>query len=118
MDIVKEGDKVQLEYELKLEDGTTCFKNQQDKFLVITVGKGEIFTAVENKIKDMKQGESKTVTLKPKDAFGIYNENLVAEIPKKNIVDHSKLKIGSNIQMKTTSDKIIKGTIIDPREVL
>jgi len=116
MDNVKEGDKVKLICELKLEDGTTCFKNEQDKPLVVTVGEGKLFPVIENKIKDMKEGETKTVTLKPKDAFGSYNEDLVAEIPKKDLGENPNLKIGSKIQMKTTSDQIIQGTITELKD--
>ena len=111
MEIVKEGDKVQLVCELKLEDGTICYKNEQEKPLVIIVGEGRFFPAIEKELKDMKQGETKTVTLEPKDAFGIHNNGLVAEIPKKNLSNNADLDIGSMIQMKTSSNKIIQGTV-------
>jgi FKBP-type peptidyl-prolyl cis-trans isomerase 2 len=111
MEIVKEGDKVQLICELKLEDGTICYKNEQEKPFVIIVGEGRFFPAIEKELKDMKQGETKTVTLEPKDAFGIHNNDLVAEIPKKNLSNNADLDIGSMIQMKTSSNKIIQGTV-------
>jgi FKBP-type peptidyl-prolyl cis-trans isomerase 2 len=47
LDIVNEGDKVQLVCELKLEDGTSCLKYEEDKPLVVTVGKRNIFPSVE-----------------------------------------------------------------------
>ena len=34
MDIVKDGDKVQLVCDAKLENGATCFKNEQENPLV------------------------------------------------------------------------------------
>jgi FKBP-type peptidyl-prolyl cis-trans isomerase 2 len=61
----------------------------------------------------MKEGETKTVSLRPNDAFGIYNDDLVAEIPKKDIGDNSKLRVGSKIRVKTTTGKIILGRVID-----
>ena len=111
MEIVKEGDKVQLVYEAKLEDGTTYFKNEQENPLVFIVGEGKFFPAIENELKDMKEGETKTVTLEPKDAFGIRKDDLVAEIPKKDLSTNSNLDIGSKIQMKTASEKMIQGTV-------
>ena len=59
----------------------------------------------------MKQGETKTVTLEPKDAFGIHNDDLITEIPKKNISSNAELDIGSRIQMKTASGEMIQGTV-------
>ncbi len=116
MEIVKDGDKVQLVCELKLEDGTTCFKNEQENPLVVTVGEGKFFPIIENKIKDMKEGETKSITLKPKDAFGIHNDDLVAEIAKKELDNNADLKIGSKIQMKTTSNKTIQGTVTEIKD--
>jgi FKBP-type peptidyl-prolyl cis-trans isomerase 2 len=116
MEIVKEGDKVQLVCELKLEDGTICYKNEQENPLVFIVGEGKFFPAIENELKDMKEGETKTVTLEPKDAFGIHDDGLVAEIPKKDLVTNANLNIGSMIKMKTASDKIIQGTVTETKD--
>jgi FKBP-type peptidyl-prolyl cis-trans isomerase 2 len=116
MNSVKEGDKVQLVCELKLEDGTICFKNKKDKPLVFIVGEGKFFPAIEKELINMKEGETKTVTLKPNEAFGVYKENLVAEIHKKSISSTAELDIGSSIQMKTESDKIIGGKITDIKD--
>jgi FKBP-type peptidyl-prolyl cis-trans isomerase 2 len=113
MDIVKEGDKIKLECELKLEDGTTYFKNEENKPIIITIGEGKLLPAVENKIIDMKKGETKTVNLEPKDAFGFRKDDLVAEIPKKDFGTDSNIKIGSRVQIKTTSNQIIQGTVTE-----
>jgi FKBP-type peptidyl-prolyl cis-trans isomerase 2 len=116
MENVKEGDKVKLICKLKLEDGTTYFKNEEDKPLVVTVGEGKLFPIIENKIKDMKEGETKTVNLKPNDAYGTYNNDLVAEIPKKDIGNNPDLKIGSKIQMKTTDNRIVHGMVTELKD--
>jgi FKBP-type peptidyl-prolyl cis-trans isomerase 2 len=113
MEIVKEGDKVQLVYELKLEDGTICYKNEQENPLTIIVGKGKFFPAIEKELRDMKKGETKTVTLEPKDAFGIHKDDLVAEIPKKELGANTDSNIGSKIKMKTASDQVIHGTVTE-----
>jgi peptidylprolyl isomerase len=116
MDVIKNGDKIQLLCEFKLEDGTICFKNEKEKPLVFIVGEGKFFPAIESKLIDMKKGETKKVNLDPKDAFGVYNEKLVAEINKKNISTAAELNIGSSVQMKTASDKIIQGKITDIKD--
>jgi FKBP-type peptidyl-prolyl cis-trans isomerase SlpA len=113
METVKEGDKVQLICEAKLEDGTICIKNEQDKPYIFTVGEGRFLPAIEKELKDMKIGETKTITLEPKDAFGVHNDGLVTEISKKDLNTDADLKIGSRIQMKTPEDKIIQGMITE-----
>lgn len=116
MENVKEGDKVQLICEAKLEDGTLCFKNEQEKPFVFIVGEGKFLPGIEKELKDMKIGDTKTVTLAPEDAFGIHNNNLVAEIPKKDLNTNVDLNIGSRIQMKTSSDKMIHGLITEIKD--
>lgn len=116
MEIVKEGDKVHLVCELKLEDDTICYKNEQENPLVFIIGEGKFFPAIEKELKDMKEGETKTVTLGPKDAFGIHNDDLVAEIPKKDLRADASLDVGSSIQMKTAQGKMIQGTVIEIKD--
>ncbi|KYK29177.1 hypothetical protein AYK20_00505 [Thermoplasmatales archaeon SG8-52-1] len=111
MEIVKEGDKVKLFCEAKLEDGTVCFKTQQEKPLIFIVGKGTFLPAIEKELKDMKIGDTKTITLEPKDAFGIHNDDLVTDISKKDLNTDGNLNVGTVIQMKTSQDKIIQGMI-------
>jgi FKBP-type peptidyl-prolyl cis-trans isomerase SlpA len=118
MDIVKDGDKVQLVCEAKLDNGATCFKNEQENPLVFIVGEGKFFPAIENELKDMKQGETKTITLEPKDAFGIHNDDLVAEIPKKDLNTNDDLNMGSRVQMKTASEKIIQGMVTEIKDTV
>ena len=48
MDVVKEGDKVQLICEIKLEDGTLCYKNEKEEPLELVIGTGFFFPTVDN----------------------------------------------------------------------
>jgi peptidylprolyl isomerase len=116
MDVVKEGDKIQLTCEAKLEDGTTCFKNEQTNPLVFIVGEGKFLPAIENELKNMKQGETKKVILEPKDAFGKHNDDLVAVIPKKDFSNDADLNVGSRVEIKTNSEKMIQGTVIEIKD--
>lgn len=111
MKVVKEGDKVHLLYETKLEDGTILHKNKKENPLGVVVGEGKIFSAIENQIKDMKQGETKTIPLKPEEAFGKHREDLIFIAPKNKIKTDDDLVIGSRIKLKMSSGKEITGTI-------
>ena len=75
------------------------------------MGEGKFFPVVENELKDMEQGETKNVTLEPNEGFGIHNDELVVEIPRKDLNVEDNLDIGSNIKVKTDSDKTITGTV-------
>ena len=113
MNFVKERDKVHILCEAKLEDGTVFYKNDEKNILEFVVGEGRFFPAVENAIKDMKEGETKTVTLEPEDAYGPHNDGLVVNAPKDRFRSDRDIDIGSRVKIDTLSGKTIHGTIIE-----
>jgi FKBP-type peptidyl-prolyl cis-trans isomerase 2 len=113
MNVVKEGDKVNILCEAKFEDGTVCYKNKEENPLEFVVGEGKFFPAVENSIKGMKKGESKIITLEPKDAFGEHKEKLVLVVPKESFSSETNLDIGIKVKVKITNEQTIQGTITE-----
>jgi len=110
---VNEGDKVNILCEVKFEDGTLCYQNNKENPLIFVIGEGRFFPAVEELIKGMKRGESKTITLEPKDAFGEHNEDLVYEAPKDKFRSESKIEVGSRVKVKIDTGKTVRGTITE-----
>ena len=111
MRIVKDGDKVNISCEVKLENGDLCFKNEGENYIEIVVGEGKFFPVVENELKDMKEGETKTITLESKDAFGPYINDLVLETPKDVFRYDVELDIGSRVKIDAPSGKTYYGTV-------
>jgi len=116
MKCVKKGDKVNILCEAELEDGTVCYKNKEENPLVFIVGEGKFFPVVEDSMKGMKKGESKTITLKPKDAFGEHKEDLVFTAPKDKFNSEAKIDIGSKVKVKMDSGQTVHGTILEINE--
>jgi len=112
MKTVKEGIKIQILCEAKLEDGTICYQNEKDKPLELVIGKGKFFPAIEKELKTMKEGEQKTLTLKPEDAFGPHMKDLVLDVPKGVFTTDTDLTVGSRIKINTPSGKQFYGTIV------
>lgn len=111
MRIVKDGDKVNISCEVKLENGDICFKNEEENYIEVVVGEGKFFPVVENELKDMKEGETKTITLEPKDAFGQYIDDLVLETPKDVFRYDVELDIDSRVKIDAPSGKTYYGTV-------
>ncbi len=112
MTLVENGDKVQLSFEGKLEDGHVFYKNNDANSSII-IGKHQIFPTLENNIVGMKIGETKTVTLEAKDAFGEYNEELLMSIPKEHIHLDGNTTVGNKIVIDLSEGKKIKGVIVE-----
>ena len=100
METVKEGVKIKILCEAKLEDGTLCYQNEEDKPLELVIGEGKFFPALEKELKKMKVGDKKTITLKPEEAFGPHMDDLVMEVPKNAFPMDANITVGSRVKIK------------------
>src|SRR3989338_4852324 len=78
----KDGDTISVEYEGKLEDGTTFDKGT----LEFDIGSGDMIAGFDSGVVGMKEGETKTIKIKPKDGYGERDEELTMEIPMKEFM--------------------------------
>ncbi len=92
---VKKGDKIKVEYEGKLEDGTIFDSSEkQGQPLEFEVGAGQIIPGFDAAVVGMQPGEEKNITLQPADAYGEYNPELVKEIGKDAFPDDQEVEAG------------------------
>jgi len=88
-------DKVKVEYEGRLEDGTVFDSSaKHGKPLEFELGKGQVIKGFEAAISKLKSGEETEVTLKPAEAYGELREDLVKEVPRTQLPPGPELKVG------------------------
>ena len=83
--MAKDGDKVSIHYTGKLEDQSVFDTSESRQPLEFTLGEKNIIRGMNDAVVGMKVGESKTVTIPSKDAYGPYNDKLIFEVPTKNL---------------------------------
>lgn len=102
------GDTVQVDYVGKLQDGTVFdtsmasvakeaglpLRDSYD-FLEFKVGAGEMISGFDSAVLGMKEGDEKTVTLAPEQAYGGWSPDRVFSIPVERIGNASDIKVGS-----------------------
>ena len=81
----KEGSKVKVEYVGFLSDGTVFDDSKNHGPLEFTIGSGEVIPGFEKEIIGMEEGEEKEFVLKPEEAYGKRDENLIKEFPKSQL---------------------------------
>ena len=86
------NDTVTVLFEGTLEDGTLFDSATDDNPLTFQIGGNVLLPAFQEAVIGMEEGETKTVTLSPDNAFGARKEELV------QVID--RLKIGKNIDPK------------------
>lgn len=99
--VVERGNHVFVTYTGAYENGTVfdsndpAVPNAHAGPLLVKLGQNEVISGFENALLGMKQGESKTVTIKALDAYGAYKAELVQQIPAYVLVERD-LKIKRN----------------------
>jgi peptidylprolyl isomerase len=73
----KDGDRVAVHYEGKLEDGTVFDRSDPSEPLEFTIGECEVIPGLERAVLGMNTGETKTVVIDAEEAYGTYDQDLV-----------------------------------------
>jgi peptidylprolyl isomerase len=103
--IVKEGDRVHVEYVGRLEDGTEFERSRENKPLVFTVGSGQIKGFFDQAVRGMKLHEEKQVALPCKSAYGQRDTTLVRAFPRRMFPSSLVLGIGKTISLQFKKDQ-------------
>ena len=116
---IQKGNKVKLDYEGKLEDGTvfdSSKRQDQHTPLEFTIGEQMVIPGFENAIIGMEKDQEKKITLEPKDAYGERNEMMVQKIPKDKLPEEIKPEKGMVLALKAPDGKQVPVPIVDVSE--
>lgn len=95
---MNQGDKVKVHYTGALNDGTIFDSSEGKQPLEFTIGENQVIPGFENGIKNMKLNEEKIIKIKPIDAYGEKNEQLIREIPRDTFPP--EIEVGSRFILK------------------
>ena len=116
MTVVTEGIKVNILIEAKLETGEIVLKTEEEQPLAVVVGDGKIPKSIEKNLIDMKEGETKTITVEPNEAFGPKIENLIMDLPKEGFGAEVELEVGSRVSISSSEGKKLIGTVLEVKD--
>jgi len=92
---IKEGSKVKVEYEGKLENGEVFDSSEKHgKPLEFEVGKKQMIPGFEKAVVGMEKGEEKEFTLESKDAYGDPNPQLIKSVPREQLPKDQEPEVG------------------------
>jgi len=109
----KKGDTVKVEYTGTLEDGTVFDSSENhEEPLSFELGAGQVVPGFDNAIHGMEPGEEKEVTLKPEEAYGEPNPDLVKDVPRTAVPEGMEVDVGMTLVMALQNDVQIPATIV------
>jgi len=101
---VSPGMKVSIEYTLRLEDNTVVDTNVGSGPLTYVHGSQEIVPGLEKALEGMKIGDSKRVTIKPEEGYGVVNPEAFVEVKKEQIPEDA-LRVDAELQGRDASGR-------------
>jgi FKBP-type peptidyl-prolyl cis-trans isomerase 2 len=111
---VKSGDKVKVEYEGRLEDGTVFdASSKHGKPLEFAAGTGQVIKGFDAAVIGMEIGEEKEVTLPPDQAYGQPNDKLVQKIPREKLPQDQQPEVGMVLGMKLPNGAQVPASITE-----
>jgi peptidylprolyl isomerase len=112
----KNGDAVKIHFSGFLDDGTLFGSSRGEQPVEFTLGAGEVIPGFENAVINMEEGDTKTVTIPPEDAFGRYKEALVRTISKSKLPSHIEPQVGRVLVLQADAEKDVRATVKDVTE--
>ena len=106
-----EKDKVVSFHFKVIEDGELLESSDNGETMLYMHGRNGLISGLEFELEGKKAGEKFSVTLEPKDAYGIPLESSKQRISKKHLATKGKLQVGMVVDINTT-DGLRQATII------
>ena len=100
---------ISMQYELMI-DGNLIETNFDADPIEFTFGKGEVVTGLETRIKDMNEGETRSVKVPALEAYGQYKDELIEKFSISEF-DGIDLQIGLVLEGEDENGNLFKATV-------
>ncbi len=108
----KRGDTVRVHFTGRLEDGTVFDTSAERGPYEFTIGESRIVPGFAQAVIGMKPGESKTVEIPAKKAYGLHRKEMIAVIERSKLAAHLNPEIGQRLRIDQADGQKIPATVI------
>ena len=112
---VSSGTRVSIEYTLRLEDAAVIDTNVGSDPLTYVHGSQQIIPRLEKALEGMKIGESKQVTVKPEEGYGLVDQEAFVEV-KKDQIPQDTLKVGAQLKGRDASGRPVYARVVEIKD--
>lgn len=107
----RNGDLVKIRYTCKLADGKIIDSSNDKEPLEFTIGKGEVLKAVEDAVKGMRVGESKTINVPAENAYGERHEEWAIDVGRDKLPEDFSPKVGLHFEIPRGKGQSSQATV-------
>ena len=111
--IAKDGDTVSVHYQGTLDSGEVFDSSRDRSPLTFIVGSSQVISGFEEAVRGLSVGQSVTVRLKPDQAYGVRDEDLVLEVPRSQA--RGGLSVGDQVRLANGEPAVVlevKGEVV------
>ncbi|KPQ35103.1 MAG: peptidylprolyl isomerase [Phormidesmis priestleyi Ana] len=109
----KSGDTVRVHYTGTLNNGQVFDSSKSRAPLEFVLGSGMVIPGFDAAVTGLEPGETVTTTIPTDEAYGPYQEDMVADIERQNIPADFDLEVGQRLQMQVPSGEAMAVTVTD-----
>ena len=113
---VAEGLVVTLEYTVHLADGTLLDSTGHCGPVVVMIGSGQLFPALEDRMLGMEAGETRTLHIPAAEAYGEWQATLVRTMPRDRLPPDLDLEVGRDYRLKSPAGKVLRFRLLEVGE--
>lgn len=116
MQQAKVGDTVRVAYSTFTEDYTILFSSLETEPFEFTIGHEMVISGFEKAVIGMREGDTRTVWIDPKDGYGEHRNDLVMRVRRNQMPEDIEPAPGMVLQLRLQEGRFVKGTIIGQDE--
>ena len=109
----KNGAKVKVHFTGSLEDGSIFGSTVDEEPFEFTIGEKNMLPGFESAVIGMQEGDTKSITLPPEEAYGPHKKELVHFMDRTSFPKEINLEIGKTLRIRTQDEKYAVVTIKD-----
>lgn len=108
----KRGDRVKVDCTISLQDGK-AFKLTKQGPIEFTIGHGLVMPGLEKAVIGMNDGEQKSTTILPEDAYGPHKIDLISRVDRSKVKENVELRVGMKLLARTNQGIVKDVTVVD-----
>jgi len=108
------GKEVTLHYTLTLDDGSVVSSTRGKSPLNYIHGTHKLVPGLEKALEGMHTGETKSVLVKPEDAYGQFEAGKIVEVKKSDV--QGDLKVGAFLQGSRPNGEVVRSRILEIKD--
>ncbi len=116
MSTVKENDSVKVHYTGTLSDGSVFDSSRDKDPIEFKLGEGQIIPGFEKGLMDMTVGETKTINIPSKEAYGERSDQMIQEVPKAQLPPEVNPEVGMGLMSQTPDGQQMQLTVTEVKD--